>query len=170
LIDGLILFVVALCYWAYRRLGARRRGAGKTGRAAADFRPLPSGGAPSELPAAPTADELRPLSAWAFDYERLVLETDATVAQRDHAFHILSRLIVPLVGHVRLCDVDDELVPSVRRVLAAQLQGAEAAYAGRLWTHFVGWSRYYAAPPSRRNIWLMLDPDVERVYDEFSDR
>lgn len=119
-------------------------------------------------PAGPTAEESRPLFDWIFDYERLILETsDATEAQRDRALHILSRLVGPLVGHVRLCDVDNELLRSVRRVLAEQFQGAEAAHAGLLWTHFVGWSRYRAAPPSRRHIWLLLDPDVDHVYDKF---
>jgi hypothetical protein len=124
--------------------------------------------APSAPPAAPTAGELSALSAWAFDYERLIIEVeDERDGQRDRALAILTRSIVPLVGHVRLADVDDELVRSVRRVLAAQLEGVEAAYAGRLWTHFVGWSRYHAAPSVKRNIWLLLDPDVERVFDEF---
>jgi hypothetical protein len=27
----------------------------------------------------------------------------------------------------------------------------------------------WAAPPERRNIWTMLDPDVLRVYDDFTD-
>lgn len=121
--------------------------------------------APS-LPAAPTSGELRNLSAWAFDYERLIIEVeDAGDDQRERALHILTQMIVPLVGHVRLADVDDELVRSVRRMLATVLEGVEAAYAGRLWTHFVGWSRYHAAPAATRTIWLFLDADLDRVDD-----
>jgi hypothetical protein len=131
---------------------------------AAEQSPARPPAAPS-LPAAPTSGELRNLSAWAFDYERLIIEVeDAGDGQRERALHILS-MIVTLVGHVRLCDVDDDLVRSVRRMLATVLEGVEAAYAGRLWAHFVGWSRYHAAPEATRTIWLFLDADVDRVDD-----
>jgi hypothetical protein len=113
---------------------------------------------------------LRLLADWAFDYERMVIaSSEATQAQREHALYTVTRLIVPLVGRVRVCEVDDELVRSVRRVLAVQLRLDQAADAGRVWTHFIGWVRYAAAPPERRNIWLYLDPDVARAYDEFTD-
>jgi hypothetical protein len=114
---------------------------------------------------------LRSVADWAFDYERMVIAAaDASPALREEALHVVSRLAVPLVGHVRLCQLDDELVASVRRVLAAQLPDERARPAARIWTHFVGWARYHAAPPERRNIWTLLDPEVERVYDEFTDR
>ena len=118
----------------------------------------------------PSTGELRLLAEWAFDYERMVIASDdATRAQREHALYVVSRLIVPLVGRVRVCEVDDELVRSVRRVLAVQLREDQAADAGLVWTHFIGWVRYAAAPPERRNSRLYLDPDVTHVYDEFTD-
>ena len=118
----------------------------------------------------PSTGELRLLAEWAFDYERMVIaSSDATRAQREHALYVVSRLIVPLVGRVRVCEVDDELVRSVRRLLAVQLREDQGADAGRVWTHFVGWVRYAAAPPERRNNRLSLGPDVTRAYNEFTD-
>jgi hypothetical protein len=106
---------------------------------------------PTPLPIAP---ELCPLRDAAFDYERLVLEmsAQAPVAECEHALHVISHLIVPLVGHVRVCDLDDELVRSVERVLAAQLSGERGAYAALLWKQFADWSRERAEPSARRKV------------------
>lgn len=162
----MILFVLG--YWCCRRVRLARRSLVNPGVRAQRADEEMTHSAVPPLPVAPTAGQLRTVAAWAFDYERLIIETtDAGGGQRDRALHTLSRLIVPLIGHVRLADVDDELVRSVRRVLTAQLEGVQAEYAGQLWTHFVGWSRYHAAPRARHSSSARFDVDVDRVYDDF---
>lgn len=172
------MILVALGFCAYRfavrRVRSRRRLAPgdclrQSESAAPAPRRKPASLAPT-LPDAPSDGELRSLADWAFEYERMVIASRAaTAAQRDQALHLVSHLIVPLVGHVCVCELDDELVRSVRRVLAVQLREDQAPYAARVWTHFVGWARYQAAPLERRNIWTFLDADVLRLYDEFTD-
>jgi hypothetical protein len=115
---------------------------------------------------APSAGELLPLKQWAFDYERALLEEAMPPAERDRLIHLVSREVVLLIGQVRICDLDDELVRSVGHVLAVHAGEGDARYVARAWAHFVGWVRYHAAPPERRNIWTLLDPDVMRLYDE----
>lgn len=113
---------------------------------------------------------MRAIADWAFDYERLVIASGAgTAAVRDHALHVISRLIVPLIGHVCVYQLDDELVRSVRRVLVAQVRKDQAPFLASIWMHFVGWMRYHAAPPERRNICVFFDADGVRRSDEFTD-
>jgi hypothetical protein len=115
---------------------------------------------------APSAGELLTLKQWAFDYERLLLESDLPARERDRLIRLVSREVVPLIGQVRICDLDDELVRSVGHVLAVRAGGGDARYVARAWAHFVGWVRYHAAPEERRNIWTLLDPGVLRLHDE----
>ena len=101
----------------------------------------------SSFPTPPSAGQLRPLADWAFDYGRMLLESTALGArERDHALHSLQRLIVPLIGHVRLCDIDDELLLGARRVVACQLDDPEGAYVSSLCVHFVSWARRQSIP------------------------
>lgn len=120
-------------------------------------------------PPLPSRGELLTLREWAFEYERMVIASETVLAQRERSLYLVSRLIVPLVGHVRVCELDDELVRSVGHVLATNAREEQARYVARGWAHFVGWVRYNAAPAERRNIWTLLDPEVMRVYDEFTD-
>jgi len=120
-------------------------------------------------PPMPSGGELLTLREWAFEYERMVIGSETSIARRERALHLVSRLIVPLVGHVRVCELDDELVRSIGHVLAIHARKDQARCVARGWAHFVGWVRYQAAPPERRNIWTLLDADVLRVYDEFID-
>jgi hypothetical protein len=120
-------------------------------------------------PPTPSAGELMTLREWAFEYERMVITSEASPALRERYLHLVSRVIVPLVGTLRVCELDDELVRSVGHVLAINVRYGDKRAAARAWAHFVGWVRYHAAPPERRNIWTLLDPDVMRVYDEFTD-
>jgi hypothetical protein len=115
---------------------------------------------------APSAGELLTLKQWAFDYERALLEEAMPQAERDRAIRLISREVVPLVGQVRVVDIDDELIRSVGHVLAVQAGEGDARYVARAWAHFVGWVRYYAVPPERRNIWDFLDPSVFGLYDK----
>jgi hypothetical protein len=119
-------------------------------------------------PPVPSAGELLTLREWAFEYERMVIASETVSLHRERALHLVSRMIIPLVGHVRVYELDDELVRSVGHVLAVKAPG-EARYVARGWAYFVGWVRYHAAPAERRNIWTLLDADVLRVYDEFTD-
>ena len=156
-VDPLIVIFVAFAIWACRerRRRPRGRGVGVTrSEAVPTHTPLLE-----PLPHAPTASELRRLSDWAFDYERMLLETTVTAAQRGRALHVLSRLITPLVGHVRLCDVDDELARSVGHVVAAQLHGRDGEYAVCLWWHFLRWARLQAAPPEAPQRLAVADDD-----------
>ena len=70
----------------------------------------------------PTPRHLRPLEQWAFDFERDLIEAPAiSSGQKTRASDLLSQLVVPLVGHVRLCDVDRDLEKGVASVLRAQI-------------------------------------------------
>lgn len=135
----------------------------------ADGPPTPADPVTLKSPPAPSAGELVPLADWAFDYERMMITSESPPVERERALRVLSLLVVPLVGHVRVCELDDELVRSVGRVLKAQLSPNHAPVAERTWTHFVDWVRYHAAPPERRNRWTVLDPELGRVYDDFTD-
>ena len=122
----------------------------------------------SPEPPAPSAGELLPLREWAFNYERWLL-AELPPAEADRAIRLISRSVVPLVGNVRICDLDDETVRCIGHVLAVQAGKADARYVARAWAHFIGLVRYSAAPPERRNIWDFLDPAVLQRYDEFTD-
>lgn len=108
------------------------------------------------------------LSDWAFDYERMLIASEMAPVERDQALRVVNQLVVPLVGHLRVCELDDDLVRSVRRVVVVQVHPVQARYVTKVWAHFVGWVRYEAAPPERRNIWTSLDPEVTRTYDEYA--
>ena len=140
-IDVLALIVIGLCYGAYR-LGARRHRpdpAASERHGAQDAPPL------APLFESPTCGGLRSLSSWAFDYERMLLEEDATPAQRERLLYALTHLIRPLIGHARLGDVNDDLARAVGLVLGAQLPAHEARYVARVWVHFIRWTRQEAA-------------------------
>jgi hypothetical protein len=78
---------------------------------------------PQRLPSHRLLAWLRPLADWALVYERMVLEGSGSPAQHERALHLFSRVIVPLVGHVRLCELAGEhawrlatgVVPSLRK-------------------------------------------------------
>lgn len=172
-IDALIVLVIGLGFYGYQ-LGRRR---GRARRQLAHERSLEQRGdrppTPDDLvtvirPPAPSAGELLPLADWVFDYERMMIASESPPVERERALRVLSLLVVPLVGHVRVCELDDDLVRSVDRVLKAQLRPNHAPVAERAWAHFVGWMRYHAAPPERRNMWT-FDPEIGRVYDDFTD-
>jgi hypothetical protein len=86
-------------------------------------------------PEPPTAGVLRPLADWAFDYERMVLEGSGSPAQHERALHLFLHVIVPLVGHVRLCELAGEhasrlatgVVPSMR-----PSEGSPSTYESRV--------------------------------------
>jgi hypothetical protein len=120
----------------------------------------------SPEPPAPSAGELLPLREWAFNYERWLL-AELPPAEADRAIRLISRSVVPLVGNVRISDIDDETVRSIGHVLALQAGAGDARYVARAWAHCIGLIRYSAAPPERRNIWTLLDPAVLQRYDEF---
>jgi hypothetical protein len=165
-----LLFVCGFYYGLYRLIRRLRRSR-NTGTSAS-WSPAGTQPAPQpELPAspAPSTGELATIADWAFDYERAVIAADVPPSQADRTLYAINRLVVPLVGHVRICELDDELVRSVSRVLAAQLREDQAREAAQIWVRFVGWARYHAAPAERRNIWTLLDPQVQRTYDEFTD-
>jgi hypothetical protein len=137
----LALIVIGLCYGAYR-LGVRRHRPDPAASAAAHGQVAPPVAALLESPA---CGELRSLSSWAFDYERMLLEQDATPAQRERVLYALTHLIRPLIGQARLGDVNDDLARAVELVLGAQLPADEARYVARLWVHFICWTRQEAA-------------------------
>lgn len=163
------LLLLCLLYGVYRLIVEVRKR--RPGQEPAVPVAVPTTAAPVavEVNPAPTAGELLSISDWAFDYERALIGTAGSVADREERLHVVSRLIVPLVGHLRLCDVDDELVRSVRRGLIAQLEGERGGRASRICTHFIAWARYYAAPPTRRKTWQLWDPDAFHVNDEFTE-
>lgn len=173
-IDALIVLVIGLAFYGYelgrRRWCARRQSTHERSLEQRGDRPLtPADPVTLMSPPAPSAGELLPLADWAFDYERMMISSESPPVERERALRVLSLLVVPLVGHVRVCELDDELVRSVRRVLTAQLRPNHAPVAERTWTHFVGWVRYHAAPPERRNRWTLLDPELGRVYGDLTD-
>lgn len=89
------------------------------------------------------------MSSWAFDYERMLLEQDASPAQCERVLYALTHLIRPLIGHARLRDVNDDLARAVELVLGAQLPAHEARYVARLWVHFICWTRQEAASSTK---------------------
>lgn len=170
-IDALILLLIGLGFYGYqlsRRRGRQSQLAHERSLERGDQLPPPDEPVTVVRPPAPSAGELLPLADWVFDYERMMITTDSPPVERERALRVLSLLVVPLVGHVRVCELDDELVRSVDRVLKAQLPPNHAPVAEHTWGHFVGWVRYYAAPPERRNP-ALLKGEVGRVGDVSAD-
>lgn len=60
--------------------------------------------------------------AWLYELDVIGPETYATDEQRQRALTYVSQQIVPLVGHVRVCDVTPELERGVGAVLYAQCE------------------------------------------------
>lgn len=63
-------------------------------------------------------DDVDTRTLWevAFDYEREVIDPQMCFASdeaRERGLRYLNHLILPLVGHVRMCDVDEELEKGV---------------------------------------------------------
>jgi hypothetical protein len=111
----------------------------------------------------PTPRHLRPLEQWAFDFERDIIEAPAiSSGQKARASDLLSQLVVPLVGHVRLCDVDRDLEQGVASVLRAQLGLHQGDYAAELWHGFLHWSRCQAGPSQEATVWDPLIAELER--------
>jgi hypothetical protein len=163
------LLVVFGFYYALYRLARR------SPRRAREIRKVdvelvaPLAGRPmSPEPPAPSAGELLPLRDWLFDYERWLL-AELPPAEADRAIRLISQSVMPLVGDVRVCDLDDEAVRSVGHALALQAGDANARYVARAWAHCIGLVRYSAAPPERRSVWTLLDPAVLQRYDEFTE-
>jgi hypothetical protein len=77
----------------------------------------------------------------AFDYQRAVLELDdISDATKDRAIHLVQRMIVPLVGHVRLDDVTPELERGTLAVLTAQAPDDQRGPAV-VWQDLLRWGR-----------------------------
>lgn len=174
-IDALILLVIGLGVFGYqlsRRRGRARRQLTheRSLERRGDRLPTPGDRVAVIRPPVPSAGELLPLADWVFDYERMMITSESPPVERERALRVLSLMVVPLVGHVRVCELDDELVRSVDRVLKAQLRPNHAPVAERAWAHFVGWMRFHAAPPERRNMWALFDPEIGSVDDDFTDR
>ena len=111
----------------------------------------------------PTPRQCRPLEEWAFDFERHSLElTDVSIQQRMLSSRLLSAVVMPLVGHVRLCDVDRDLERGVASVLRAQTGYFQGPYAAELWLGFLHWSRCQAGPPHEATVWEPLIAELER--------
>jgi hypothetical protein len=111
----------------------------------------------------PTPRQQRPLEEWAFDFERHSLElTDVSIQQRMLSSRLLSAVVMPLVGHVRLCDVDRDLERGVASVLRAQTSYFQGPYAAELWLGFLHWSRCQAGPPHEPTVWEPLIAELER--------
>jgi hypothetical protein len=116
----------------------------------------------------PTPRQCRPLEEWAFDFERHSLElTDVSIQQRMLSSRLLSAVVMPLVGHVRLCDVDRDLERGVASVLGAQTGYFQGPYAAELWLGFLHWSRCQAGPPHEATVWEPLIAEVERRARQF---
>ena len=172
IVGAFYLGLHRLIRWGSR---ARERHIERTAAAKTAARPAPAAAADPEAsgeigrePPLPSPGELLPIRDWAFEYERMVL-SDMAGAERERAIQLVSRFVVPLVGHLRVCELSDELVRSFGHVLAAQAGPDQARYVARRWAHLVGWVRYQAAPPERRNIWMFLDPAVDQLYDELGE-
>jgi hypothetical protein len=87
----------------------------------------------------------------AFDYERAILELDdISETTKDRAMWALSRIIVPLVGHVRLDDVTSELETGVGAVLRARLD-SEDDWVGHVWDDLLRWGRDNLALSNRHD-------------------
>lgn len=85
------------------------------------------------------------ISEVAFDYQRAVLElTDISDATKDRALHLVQRMIVPLIGHVRLDDVTPELEKGTLAVLVVQVPGDERTI-GLVWRDLLRWGRVNCA-------------------------
>jgi hypothetical protein len=110
----------------------------------------------------PTPRQLRPLEQWAFDFERDSLEVTCTSPeQKTRASYLLSQVVMPLVGHVRLCDVDRDIERGVASVLRAQTDLYYADYAAELWHGFLRWSRCQAGPLEESTVWEPLIAALE---------
>lgn len=82
------------------------------------------------------------LAEVAFEYERALLEVETAAATKERALAVISQIIVPLMGHVRLNDVSPELEEGVRLVIAAQVNDD---WPGGVWADMVRWGRSQAA-------------------------
>jgi hypothetical protein len=101
---------------------------------------------------APTSASLRPLAAWAFDFERDLLERrDLSPEQKRLFGSLLTEVVVPLIGHVRLCSVDVELERAVATVLRTQVGWLQGDYVVEVWLTFLSWSRQQAGMPATSN-------------------
>lgn len=83
------------------------------------------------------ADDVDTRTLWecAFDYEREVIEdTEASDWARDKALCCLNKLILPLMGHVRMCDIDRQLEHGYAAVLWAQFDDYRPAH---VWHDFL---------------------------------
>ena len=121
-------------------------------------RPSPSGWAEPLLPIAPRRHRFGDLTIAdvVFEYERAILGLEeVTEHTKDRAMWALSRVIVPLVGHVRLDDVNADMESGVRAVLVAQLED-EGDWLGRVWDDLIRWGRWHFTPPRERNLWHRL--------------
>lgn len=111
----------------------------------------------------PTPRRRRALEEWAFDFERHTLElTNVSTEQKMLSSRLLSGVVMPLVGHVRLCDVDRDLERGVASVLRAQTGYYLGPYAAELWLGFLHWSRCQAGPPHEATVWQPLIADHTR--------
>jgi hypothetical protein len=87
----------------------------------------------------------------AFDYERAILELDDVKEEtKTHAAWALSRIILPLVGDVRLDDVTRDFESGVRAVLVGQLEDKD--WVGHVWDDLLTWGRIHFTPP-QRSLW-----------------
>lgn len=98
----------------------------------------------TDLPA-PTPDSLRRLAEWAFDFERDLLERRALSSEQKRLVgSLLTEVVMPLIGHVRLCNVDAELERAVATVLRVQVGWLQGDYVVEVWLTFLSWSRKQA--------------------------
>jgi hypothetical protein len=101
---------------------------------------------------APTPDSLRRLAEWAFDFERDLLERRGLSPEQKRLFgSLLTEVVMPLIGHVRLCNVDAELEHAVATVLRVQVGWLQGDYVVEVWLTFLIWSRKQAGMPAASN-------------------
>lgn len=101
---------------------------------------------------APTPDSLRRLAEWAFDFERDLLERrDLSPEQKRLVGSLLTEVVMPLIGHMRLYNVDAELERAVATVLRVQVGWLQGDYAVEVWLTFLSWSRKQAGMPAGSN-------------------
>jgi hypothetical protein len=106
----------------------------------------------ADLPV-PTPASLRQLAVWAFDFERDLLERRDLSPERKRLFgSLLTEVVVPLIGHVRLCSVDAELERAVATVLRAQVGWLQGDYVVEVWLTFLNWSRQQAGMHGASNL------------------
>ena len=94
----------------------------------------------------------------AFDYERAVLELDDISDEtRERALWALSRIIVPLLGRVRLDDVTPQLEEGVGTVLRAQLD-VDDYWVIHVCNDVLRWGRQNVAASTQRTRQRRLGP------------